>query len=299
MAVELRVPDSSLQEALVQLRLARSPRSHRSQVEWPFVHANELEMFKTRAAYVSDELVGWAGTVRGKWFPPGMAMINVTVARAHERQGVGGALLRAMVHDLPDEISMIGSAVDDAETRSLDVARAWGFEINQHGIESELALVDLPTPEAGPGVTFEDVSSLEFDDEEAVEAMLIDSQTNPEAAEGFVSRLANYREIAAKVERPASALARVDGVPAAIIVGEVQNGVLGIAYTGVGRAFRGRGLAFGLKQYGHLLAAEAGATVCHTMNEESNAGIRHVNEKLGYRVIGGVYRLRARRELLS
>lgn len=279
----------------MQLKMARSPRTHRSQAEWAFVHADELEMFQTRAAYVGGELAGWASTVRGKWFPPGIAMIHVTVARAHERQGAGGALFRAMVDDLPAEVSTIGTAVDDAETDSLEIARGWGFEVTQHGIESELPLVDLPTPDAGPGVTFEDVSSLEFPDEEAVEAMLIDSQTNPEAAEGFISGLSNYREIAAKVDRPTSALARVDGVPAAIIVGEIQNGVLGIAYTGVGRSFRGRGLAFGLKQFGHLLAAEAGATVCHTMNEESNAGIRHVNAKLGYRIIGGIYRLRARR----
>ena len=190
----------------MQLKLARSPRTHRSQVEWAFVHADELEMFETRAAYIDGELAGWASTVRGKWFPPGIAMIHVTVAQAHERQGAGGALFRAMVDDLPAEISMIGSAVDDAETDSLEVARAWGFEVTQHGIESELPLVDLPTPEAGPGVTFEDVSSLEFPDEDAVEAMLRDSQTNPEAAEGFLSTLATFREIAAKVQRPISAL---------------------------------------------------------------------------------------------
>ena len=29
------------------------------------------------------------------------------------------------------------------------------------------------------------------------------------------------------------------------------------------------------------------------MNEASNAGIRRINAKLGYRVIGGVYRIRA------
>lgn len=73
-----------------------------------------------------------------------------------------------------------------------------------------------------------------------------------------------------------AALARVDGAPAAIVIGEVEKGVLGIAYTGVGRSYRGRGLAFALKQDAHRMAADAGATVCHTMNEESNAGIRHV-----------------------
>ncbi len=292
MTVEIREGDSSLQEAFVQLKLARSPRTHRSQAEWVFDHEDELELFETRAAFVDDELVGWASTVRGTWFPPGIAMIHVTVARPHERKGAGGALFRAMVDHLPDHVTTIGTAVDDAEDDSLAIARGWGFEVTQHGIESELPLVDLPTPEPGPGVTLEDVSTLEFPDEDAVDAMLVDSQTNPEAAEGFVNRLANYRRTAASVDKPIAALARVDGAPAAIIVGEVKDGVLGIAYTGVGRSFRGRGLASSLKQFGHLLAAEKGATVCHTMNEESNAGIRRVNAQLGYRVIGGAYRVR-------
>ncbi len=125
--------------------------------------------------------------------------------------------------------------------------------------------------------------------------MLRDSQTNPEAAEGFVSTLDTYREIAAKVEHEVAALARVDGAPAALIVGEVDDGVLSIAYTGVGRTYRGRNLAFTLKQYGHRLAADAGATLSHTMNEASNTGIRHVNAKLGYQVIGGMYRMRRAR----
>lgn len=296
MAVEIREPDPSSYEQLVQLRMDRLPRTRRSQAEWPFVHAAEMDFFALRAAYDGGTLVGWGSTLRGRWFPPGIAMLSVTVPREHERRGVGGALHHALLATLPADIETIGLAVDDSEQDSLDIARAHGYEVTQHGIESELELVDLPAPSAGPGVTFEDVSSLEFDDEDAVGAMLRDSQTNPEAAEGFISTLATYREIAAKVEREIAAIARVDGKPAAIIVGEIENGVLGIAYTGVGRAFRGRGLAFALKQYGHLLAAEAGATVCHTMNEESNTGIRRVNAKLGYQVVGGAYRLRRPRE---
>jgi GNAT superfamily N-acetyltransferase len=292
MTVEIRVPDLSSYEPLVRLRMDRLPRLHRPQAEWPFVHAAELAHFAPRAAYVDGQLVGWGGTVRGSWFPPSIAMVNVTVARGHEGEGAGGALFRELLTTVPDGTTTLGTAVDDADPTSLEIAKGWGFEVTQHGIESELELTDLPEPVAPAGVTFEDVSSLEFPDEESVEAMLRDSQTNPEAAEGFVSTLADYRRIAAKVGVEIAVLARVDGAPAAIIVGEVDDGVLGIGYTGVGRAFRGRGLARALKQYAHHLAAAAGATVCHTMNEEANAGIRHVNAQLGYRVTGGMYRLR-------
>jgi GNAT superfamily N-acetyltransferase len=292
MAVEIREPDLSSYEPLVQLRLERTPRLRRAQAAWGFLHADELELFTVRAAYDDSELLGWGGVVQGTWFPPPLAMIHVTVARDHERKGVGGALFRALEASLPDTIATIGTGVDDTDDESIAIAKGQGFLVTQHGIESELELSDLPEPTMLPGVTFEDISALTFPDEDAVEAMLIDSQTNPEAAEGFVSTLDTYREFAAKVQIEIAALARVDGQPAAIMIGEVEDGVLGIAYTGVGRSFRGRGVALALKQYGHRLAAEAGATVCRTTNEESNAGIRRVNTKLGYRVTGGHYRLR-------
>jgi GNAT superfamily N-acetyltransferase len=295
MAVEIRKPDLSSYEPLVQLRLERVPRLRRVQAEWGFLHSDELALFEVRAAYDDGELAGWVSAVQGTWFPPMLAMVHVTMARAHERKGIGGALFEATVAALPAAIDTIGTGVDDKDEESLAIALGHGFDVTQHGIESELALNDLPEPAPSAGVTFDDVSTLEFADEEAVEAMLADSQTNPEAEEGFVTRLDDFRKTAANVERPVSALARVDGAPAAIVVGEVDDGVLGIAYTGVGRAFRGRGLAFALKQDSHRLAAEGGATVCHTTNEESNVGIRRVNARLGYQVTGGHYRLRRRR----
>lgn len=295
MAVEIREPDPSSYDDLVDLRLRRVPRLRRAQAEWPFVHAGELAYLELRAAYADGALVGWGSALRGRWFPPTIAMVGVVVDREHERQGVGGALFRELVAAAPTGAVTIGSAVDDTDAESLAIARTYGFEVTQHGIESELQLHDLPEPSLPPGVTFEDVSSLEFADEDAVAAMLRDSQTNPEAAEGFLSTLDTFREIAAKVEHEIAVLARVDGAPAAIVIGEVEDGVLGIAYTGVGRSYRGRGLAFALKQHVHRLAADAGATVCHTMNEESNLGIRHVNKQLGYQVVGGAYRLRRAR----
>lgn len=295
MAIEIRRADFASYDPLVRLRMERVPRLRRAHAEWVFAHADELALADARAAYVDGALVGWVSAVQGTWFPPPLVMIHVTVARSHERRGIGGALFRAVTDDLPAQIVTIGTSVDDADDESLAVAVAHGFRVTQHAIESELDITEVPEAAPPAGVTFEDVSALDFPDEDAVEAMLADSQTNPEAAEGFVTRLADFRRNAAGVERPVSALARVDGAPAAIVVGEVDGDELGIAYTGVGRTFRGRGLAFALKQYVHRLAADAGATVCRTTNEEANLGIRRVNEKLDYRVTGGHYRLRRAR----
>src|SRR5690349_5809866 len=140
MRVEIREPDLSSYEPLVRLRMDRLPRLVRKQAEWPFVHRDAMEVCTFHAAYDGDTLLGWANIARWSWFPPGIALINLTVAAAHEGTGVGGALYRTLLETLPDGIETLGTAVDDAETTSLEIARGWGFRVNQHGIESELEL---------------------------------------------------------------------------------------------------------------------------------------------------------------
>jgi GNAT superfamily N-acetyltransferase len=60
--------------------------------------------------------------------------------------------------------------------------------------------------------------------------------------------------------------------------GRAQNNV-----TGTRRAFRGRGLARLLKTHSLHLAAQLGATIALTGNDETNAPMLAVNTKLGYR----------------
>lgn len=297
-AVEIREADPSSYHPLVELQLERIPKLPREVAEFPFLHAEDLEFLHLRSAHVDGELVGWGAALRPPPFPPDLGIVSVTVRREHERRGYGGALFRTMVELLPDRIATVGTSVSDDDPESRAIAEAHGFVLRQHGIASELRLADLPEPLVVPGVTYEDATDLAFPDEDAVEAMLVDSQTNPEATEqGILSTLEIERSLLAGCVDPLAVLARVDGQPAAIITGEVKNGVLMIFYTGVGRAFRGRDLAFSLKQYAHLLAAGRGATVSQTMNEERNVGIRRVNERLGYRITGGEWRLSRPRDL--
>ena len=95
-------------------------------------------------------------------------------------------------------------------------------------------------------------------------------------------------------EQPVACLARVDGRPAALAHAIVKPDTAegGLAYTGVDPAQRGRGLARLVKEQVHARAAALGLPWLMTDNEENNAGIRHVNDQLGYRRTHGVYRLR-------
>jgi GNAT superfamily N-acetyltransferase len=93
-------------------------------------------------------------------------------------------------------------------------------------------------------------------------------------------------------ETPIGSLARLDGRPVAITHGGVADSLLHLSYTGVDPAFRGQGLAKLVKEHAHVRARTAGAVAAMTDNEEHNAGIRHVNEALGYQRCFGTYWLR-------
>ena len=250
MAVEIQQPDlSSGANPLVQLLHGAAPsRTTGSQAEWPFIHAGgDRAYFEARAAYDDGALVGWGSALRGEVSSPSIAMLSVTVTRVDtERRG---SRQRALPRAARGVAARGGR--DDRARRSTTTPspsrspspRAHGFEVTQHGIESELALDrSARSRQPGPGSDARGrLVSSSSPTKTRSRRCCDDSQTNPEAAEGFVSTLDQLRGIAAKVEQGrVAALARVDGAPAALIVGEVPDlGVLGIAYTGVGRALPG------------------------------------------------------------
>ena len=93
----------------------------------------------------------------------------------------------------------------------------------------------------------------------------------------------------ARARTPLGVLLRVDGAPAASVLGvgfrrqrphRVHRGRPGS---------RGRGLGYLVKQEIHRLAYAGGARAVRPSNEEHNLGIRHVNAALGYRKASGSY----------
>jgi RimJ/RimL family protein N-acetyltransferase len=81
-----------------------------------------------------------------------------------------------------------------------------------------------------------------------------------------------------------SVVAVVDGVPAAYTVVLTDGeAVYWSAMTGTRRAYRGRGLARLVKITSLHRARAAGLTVAVTGNDDENAAIIAVNDRLGYR----------------
>lgn len=294
---EVRVvplPQSRQHEA-VDLVCARLPHTTRGEAGW---HFDAPEVFDGLASVEAVDrhgvMLGVGLTGHPRFAPEGRSFQRVVVARDNEGRGVGRAIRRALLERLPAGTTDLVTGTFDDEPRSLDIAGHWGFVVEEHAIESELDLSELPTPAPPPGVTLHVVPDLVFDDAEDVERMLLASQTNPEAAQGWLFDLGKLRALFSDNEIPVCVVARVDGVPAAITVGGVSDATLMIAYSGVGPEHRGRGLMSLVKQRAHLAARDVGATVSRTANEEHNHGIRRINASLGYVVHSGVYRMSQR-----
>ena len=277
---------------LIRLAVERNPTMGPEDIGWQLMVPQSWPDLQTLRALDSDgEMLGWGWVATGTHSPEGWTSIWVTVRRDAEGQGVGGELFRSLSGRRPASAVQLRSHVRSGEDRALAIASAWGFEEEEVAIASELPLTDLPLVEVPTGVTLESCPELTFEDQDAVETMLRASQTNPEAQAGAVLDCANLRSTTVGGTSIA-VLARVDGVPAAIAAGTSVDGFLFVSYTGVDPAYRGRGLATLVKQQVHLDAAASGARVSRTENEQHNAGIRRVNQELGYRVLHGTHRLR-------
>lgn len=275
-------------DEMIELAMRRSPHLVRGFLE-PLFHDPAFTLEGRFLLALDDELMlGWGALVRLAPFPPEWRFLRVIVASEHEGSGVGSALHAALVDGLDEGLLLRGGVFDD-DPRDLAVAQHWGFGILQRSITSRVPLPSPVPDRAVPDdVTFEPSTTLEFPDQDAFDAMLDASQTNPERDQ-FVFDRAMLVDFITEQEAPLGVVLRVDGHPAAISWGSVVDGEAHIGYTGVDPAYRGRGLGYLVKQEIHRLAYDAGARTCDTSNEEHNSGIRHVNRVLGYRKVSGSY----------
>ena len=247
-------------------------------------------------AEVDGRLVGLATVGRIYVFPPEYPALwaSIVVASDARRQGIGGALLRA-VSERAHAAGKTGLHLRAWEHRPEGIAflEHLGFSELERARMVRLELVGLlaPTIAMPDGVLLTDLAARPdlvvgvhavalgvFDD--------IPGGDEPIA----VGDLAEFR--ARDVDRP--------GIPPEafmIAVDAVSDEVVGYAcllmipgsdtvawhhMTGVLRAWRGRGIAMALKRATIAWAIQHGLTALETGNDEANAGMRAVNARLGY-----------------
>ncbi len=284
--------DPEVTAAVVDLAAARSPHIEPGYVAWHLTGTTYWPDLVALRASQDGRVVGTGWIGLGTGAAAGRTTCYVVVPTAAEGAGVGGLLWRQLLDRVPEGTTQLRTEVFDDDPRSLAVAQHWGFEAEQLSIRSSRDLTGLPAVSVPDDVRLESSPDLRFADQAAVDAMLLASQTNPEARGGDAKTCAQLRSVIADADHGIGVVARVDGVPAAIVIGLVDDRTLYVLYTGVDPRFRGRGLALLVKRQAHHAAAAVGATVASTDNEAHNHGIRRVNAELGYHVVVGTYRMK-------
>jgi GNAT superfamily N-acetyltransferase len=210
----------------------------------------------------------------------------VTVAA--RRRGVGTALFDRTAEDVPSGTRRVMGFTDD---RDDDVVLGWlatrAFRPFQHSIHSTLELRTRPAvaPDR-TGLTVEAVDPWSTAEDPGVARLYAESDTSPEAEQ--IGTLTWQRQLDGARLLGGDALLELlrdpDGRPVAMSLAAHDEGrQWDVLYTGVLPTERGRGLARLAKAALHDALADRGVETVGTDNEAANAGIRHVNEQLGYR----------------
>jgi mycothiol synthase len=274
---------------------------------WPAraVTTAEVEGWR-RAAVDSTELLAAldgvdVGSAAAALQPqhPDACFTLITVLREHRRRGAGTALYEAVSEWAADRgIDKLETRVLDDDPSGLDFARRRGFEeiSVEAGLELDLrtASIDDTRPDGVEIVSLADrpeLADATFDVAvDAIPDVPGDHRWTPPPRERWVDE---------HVLGPATP---PDVVFVAVGEGEV------IAYamlrltpdartaahrmTAVKRAWRGRGVATALKRAQIRWARERGLERLRTDNEERNAPMLRVNQRLGYRPAAGRATLR-------
>jgi GNAT superfamily N-acetyltransferase len=232
-------------------------------------------------------VVGWASAGRAWWQSSSDAgTLATAVDPGHRGEGIGTALAEAA----DDHLARLGirstraMSLDEPAARALAARR--GFE--RLGASSVSAvdprtIQPLPIPGGTKLIPFAAV----HDPRPIYELDLETAQDIPNEEYDAVS-FEEWRKEYWKtpmIDQDASLAAYIEGRLAGVTMirvdrpsGRAQNNLCGVR-----RQFRGRGLALLLKSHSLRRAAEMGATVVLTDNDETNAPMLAVNTKLGYR----------------
>lgn len=232
------------------------------------------------------EIVGWVTAGHEWWISePHRGTLVVAVDPSRRGEGIGSALAAAA----DEHLSAIGvtttraGSLDEPGARALAIRL--GFSEIAAAAKSALdprAVIPEPVPDDVRIVPFADL-----DDPRALYDLDLEVSNDIPNEQFDGLSFEEWRDEfwrSPLIHQDASLVAFVGDELAALTMiridepsGRAENNV-----TGTRRAFRGRGLARLLKSHSLRRAAELGATIALTDNDETNAPMLAVNTRLGY-----------------
>jgi GNAT superfamily N-acetyltransferase len=255
-------------------------------------HALTKAEQRSSAAWFAVEedgaLAGWVSTgLELMTSEPDVAWIFLTVHPDARGRGVGTALYDAAIERLRGlgARRLTSSSRDDDDTVRFATARGWTRTGEQRISAVDPRTVDPPEPRADVQlVPFSDFSAdprpLYEVDLAVTQDMPLDFDLDSISFDDWLAQWWTHPD----VDREVSVAALSDGKPVAISMMRMDRAAGRAAndITGTLREHRGRGLATLVKRDALGRAAQAGATVVVTENDESNAAMLKVNQRLGY-----------------
>ena len=232
------------------------------------------------------------GLTSGSSFP-GRKYVAIGVEPEHRRRGLGTALLeRCLDHarQLGGEIAVGSVWADDEGT--LAFAGHHGFVEFERGVELVLELEHAEVPAAPPeGIEIVELAPLHYPGAYEIWCEGVSDMPSEEAPAH--KPFARWLEEAIAQEL---VLVALDGEQvvgfAALEDRDREAGVAGNDLTTVRRSHRRRGIAEALKRTQLAWAADHGYRSIVTGTDKENAGMRGLNEKLGYRPLPASIMLR-------
>jgi GNAT superfamily N-acetyltransferase len=237
----------------------------------------------------------------------GNISVEVAVDPVLRRKGIGSRLFaQARAYALAHQATRLEAEVQDRDPTWLRFARLRGFQVDRHAIESRLELaqfnqqafsgvVDAVTQSGIRFFTLGEAGNTEANQRTLYEMSKRNSFDIP-GHEGVFPTFDVYRTAAfqASFFRPEGLfIAAVEDRwigQTSISYYEATNSTY-TQHTGVDREYRGRNIALALKLLGIAWGRRIGAAYTRTHNDESNLPILTINRRLGFKPIGGYYRI--------
>jgi GNAT superfamily N-acetyltransferase len=289
-------------DAIVAIVRATNPFALTSREEWLHRQAAYPERAQMRdlVAEIGGRVVGWAETGRNFFGGGETASLGVLVEPESRSRGVGSALYeRILEHALAYEVPTLKSMVTES-AEGVAFAQARGFVERRAERWSALdprTVAELPDP----SIVVEPAGALDPHDLHRVDEAATRDMPATEPVQAIP-----YEEWLEFVWRhpfftkDGSFGALVDGELACVVLllAERASGRAMVMFTGTLREYRGRGLARAAKLASAHWAAANGIIQIATANDETNAPMLAVNERLGFRAAGRRVEFSAERERL-
>jgi len=266
--------------------------------------------FLRLVALAGDETIRGYGTAfdGGGLMKPGHFSIGLRVDTPYRKGGTGSALLDALERFAREHgATQIDSSVEEKEPAALAWAEKRGYQKQHHIFKSSLKLAGFdPTPFLGPleraqaeGFRFAPLSAIGSDEATYRRLFeLYDEAGSDVPGQEMVDQIPYEFFVKAVLEhprfRPDALWLALDGeVMAALAhLTPQQDGSMYHQFTGVRRAYRGRGLATAVKMAALQWAMVSGIPALKTDNHSVNERMLAVNRKMGYLPEPGSFTLR-------